>query len=226
MRQALALVVAAAACCASPASAGTLSGDVGVISDYRYRGLSLSEGEPALQATLDMDLGKGIFLEAFASTIRDGGKTTVELDGSLGEEIQLRRDVSLDLSVTYYAYPSSPAENYVEANASLSATHGGLTGMLGESSTPAQPAMRDSSGGLNGNAYLFGGAELAVPRSSLKLIGSIGYERRAFDEKPGSGKWDWKLGAEAKIKGLATSLTYVDSNAGGGGLVGALRLIF
>jgi uncharacterized protein (TIGR02001 family) len=63
----------------------TLSYNVGVVSDYRYRGISQTRLEPALQGGIDFAHKSGFYLGAWASTIKwikDAGATkgSVELD--------------------------------------------------------------------------------------------------------------------------------------------------
>lgn len=48
-----------------------VSGSVGVVTDYRYRGYSLSAGDPALQASIAYDAASGVYGGLFASTTRE-----------------------------------------------------------------------------------------------------------------------------------------------------------
>src|SRR4051812_26993394 len=140
---------------AAQAEAADLSGKVGLVSDYRYRGLSLSDAKPALQGELDLAMGSGAYVGLWASTIRDNGSLQSELDLTAGDELELAPSISLDLSGTYYAYPGSPHDNYAEGTATASLEHGPLTGKLGLSFAPAQRALRDEGGRSHGNAYYF-----------------------------------------------------------------------
>jgi uncharacterized protein (TIGR02001 family) len=211
---------------ASEVGATGVSGSVAVVSDYRYRGISLSENMPALQGTLDIDLGKGAYGEFWASTIRDNSKLEAELAATLGGEMEVSDHLSLDLSATYYAYPASTQDNYAEATAALSATHKALTGKLGVSIAPPQRAMRDNEGRTQGNFYYFTSAEIALPRAPLKLCSQLGYERGGFDEVDHGGKWDWSIGLEAGFRNARLGLTYVDSNAGSATIVGSVGISF
>ena len=44
--------------------------NIGVVSEYRYRGLGQTRGKPALQGGVDYDSGKGFYLGAWGSTIK------------------------------------------------------------------------------------------------------------------------------------------------------------
>ena len=60
------LLLCAAPCCAQ------VSGSVGVVSDYRYRGISLSDGRPALQLNLNRDFDNGAYAGLMLSSVRVG----------------------------------------------------------------------------------------------------------------------------------------------------------
>lgn len=68
---------------AAPASA--IAYNVGVVSEYRYRGLGQTKGDPALQGGVDFTHASGIYLGAWGSNIKwikdtGGSKGTTELD--------------------------------------------------------------------------------------------------------------------------------------------------
>ena len=64
--------------------------EVGVVSDYRFRGLTLTGKDPALQAGLTVSLANGAYSNIWASTIDeygagpDGKGAIFEMDGTLG----------------------------------------------------------------------------------------------------------------------------------------------
>jgi uncharacterized protein (TIGR02001 family) len=60
-----------ALCCLPFASLAQVSGSVGALSDYRYRGYSLSDGDPALQASIAYDAANGAYAGLFGSNVRD-----------------------------------------------------------------------------------------------------------------------------------------------------------
>ena len=55
--------------CASEACA-QVSGSVTLVSDYRYRGISLSDGRPTAQLSVAYDRPDGWYMGAFASRVR------------------------------------------------------------------------------------------------------------------------------------------------------------
>jgi uncharacterized protein (TIGR02001 family) len=118
---ALALSGAAFAQTKAPEPDYTLSFNVGVVTDYRYRGISQSRLKPALQGGIDFAHKSGFYLGTWGSTIKwiediPGGDASVELDfyggykGSAGP-------IGYDVGVLTYQYPSNglnPSANTTE----------------------------------------------------------------------------------------------------------------
>ena len=90
--------------------ASPLSFNVGAVSDYRYRGISQSRLKPALQGGVDYTLPLGFYVGAWASTIKwikdAGGGSNVEVDLYGGYKGEIVKDLSFDVGVLRYQYPS------------------------------------------------------------------------------------------------------------------------
>jgi uncharacterized protein (TIGR02001 family) len=203
-----------AALSACPAAAQSVSGDAGLVSDYRYRGVSLSDGHPALQAAVTVEHDSGLYANLWGSTLGHGSDT--EIDLTAGYETELSKVIGVELSATYYAYPSDSSANYIEATAAIKATRGPASASVGISFAPPQHGTRDEEGRGHGNSYVFGAAEYEIPKSPVALKAGLGHERGWFDEVEHGGKWDWTLGAEVALAPAKLGLAYVGSNAGGG----------
>ena len=210
-RSTCAMVAALIAC---PAAAQSVSGEAGLVSDYRYRGVSLSRGHPAAQASLTFEHDSGLYANAWGSTLGHGSET--EIDLTAGYEAEVSKVIGVDLFATYYAYPTDGGANYAEATAVMKATRGPASASLGISYAPPQRGTRDESGHAHGDSYVFGAAEYAVPKSPVTLKAGFGYERGWFDEVEHGGKWDWTVGGEVEVEPARLGLAYVGSNADGG----------
>ena len=57
-----------------------VSASVAALSDYRFRGISQSDNNPALQATLAFDHTTGLFASAFASSVDFGGGSDANVE--------------------------------------------------------------------------------------------------------------------------------------------------
>ena len=107
----LCLVGALALTALPTVSHADLAYNVGVFSDYRYRGISQTRFKPALQGGLDYSAG-GLYLGAWVSTIKwvkDAyGDAQVEVDLYGGYKGDIVKDsLSYDVGLLQYAYPSA-----------------------------------------------------------------------------------------------------------------------
>ena len=112
-------------------AAAEVSYNIGVVSDYRYRGISQTRLKPALQGGVDFSQG-GLYLGAWASTIKwikdAGGDAAVEIDLYGGYKGELAKDLGYDVGLLTYQYPSnklSPSANTTEVYGAL--TYGPAT---------------------------------------------------------------------------------------------------
>ena len=88
----------------------TLSYNVGVVTDYRYRGISQSRLKPALQGGADFAHSSGFYVGTWGSTIKwvkdGGGDANVEIDLYGGYKFNAG-PVAMDVGVLRYFYPGS-----------------------------------------------------------------------------------------------------------------------
>ena len=90
-----------------------VSFNVGIASEYRYRGVSQSRFKPAYSAGVDyVNNPSGVYLGAWGSTIKwieDGGATdgNLEVDVYGGKRGELAPDISYDVGGLYYWYPKN-----------------------------------------------------------------------------------------------------------------------
>ena len=212
----LLLAFLAAVLWGSSAAASDLSAEVGGVSDYRFRGISLSGGHAAVQGSVTIEHGSGIYAQLWGSTLGHGADTEVDL--TAGYDAQLLDELDIDLSGTWYAYPTGSDGSYFETTAVTTYSLGAGSAKLGMSYVPPQGSTRS-------NTYVFTEASYAVPKSPLSLTVSFGYERGAFDEVERGGKWDWSAGGEVALKPARLRLTYVGSNADAGDAIVAAGFV-
>ena len=181
----------------------TLTGGVAVVSDYRFRGVSLSDKEFAVQPYLTVKHESGLYVGTWASNLADNAGDDVEVDlyaGFAGGE-----EVTYDVSATYYMYPGVSSFNYVEFTGKLGSTVGPATVGVQLSYVPSQ----DNTGD-NDNIYFGTNAAIAIPNSPISIVGTMGIEDGAFTA--GSEKVDWSLGLTAAVSGFTLGVSYVDAN--------------
>jgi len=85
------------------------SSTVAVVSDYEFRGVSLSEGNPALQASVDYTFDNGFAVGAWASNLDYGDEYdgNFELDFYASYSRQVAESFAWGAGLTAYTYPDS-----------------------------------------------------------------------------------------------------------------------
>jgi len=113
--------------------------NIGVVTDYRYRGITQTRLKPALQGGVDYSHPSGLYLGAWASTIKwikdagaisgaDTGSSQVEVDLYGGYKGEIVKDLGYDVGGLYYWYPSNKYKNIGgTSNADTFELYGALT---------------------------------------------------------------------------------------------------
>lgn len=110
------LVLAAVQAVASDLAHAQLSSTVTAVSEYEFRGVSLSETDPALQVSLDYEFANGIAIGAWASNLDYGADYdgNFELDFYASYTREISESASWSAGLTAYTYPDSSAPLKIE----------------------------------------------------------------------------------------------------------------
>jgi uncharacterized protein (TIGR02001 family) len=107
------------------ATASEFTGIASLTSEYIYRGLAQSDGNPAFQLGLDYEFDAGIFVGAWASTIdlqSALGQRDTELDLYLGYHYESEAPLSATITVLRYTYPGQTGSHSYNHNEVLVST--------------------------------------------------------------------------------------------------------
>ena len=186
-----------------PAATWEVDGEIGINSDYRFRGISLSEKDFQGTAELSVAHESGFYTGVWASNVAlEDGADDIELDFYAG----FARDIgaiSVDVGAIYYVYPDFGDFNYYELLASVGTAVGPGTVTLGFAYAPSQSNLGDED-----NTYVYISGELPIGESPLSLHGSFGIEDGAF----GDNKKDWLVGVGYDLGGgFSAKVDYVDT---------------
>ena len=116
---------------AAPASPHTVTGNAGLVSDYRFRGISQTFGLPALQGGFDYSHSSGFYAGNWNSNVSETAgfaNGNLEMDFYAGFK-KSTGALAWDLGYIYYYYPGSNAAgngNYVVVNPSNGAVGSGF----------------------------------------------------------------------------------------------------
>lgn len=174
------------------------------LTDYRFRGISLSDKNPALQAEVSVAHESGFYGAAWFSNVSDGsGAEDLEVDLSLGYAKDIG-NLSVDIGAVYYLYPGNSDFNYIEPYASIGGSIGPATVTVGVAYAPKQDNIGDTD-----NFYAYISGDVGLGESPVSLHGTFGYEDGAFADN----KLDWLLGATYDFgSGWSATLDYVDTD--------------
>ncbi|MES2035509.1 MAG: TorF family putative porin [Pseudomonadota bacterium] len=200
-----ALLSSGGAAFAQDASEGvSLEGEIGVVSDYRFRGLSLSGEDAAIQGGLTMNLPQGFYVGVWGSSIEEYEGADIEIDLMAGYAFSAG-GVDFDVSAVRYVYPDGENVDFWEIPVSAARTWDSFTGTASVVYAPEQ----DNLGGED-NWYANLSGEYAPESWPVSVDAGVGYEDGAFAD----GKVDWFAGVTLPLGPVALSLHYVGYDDG------------
>ncbi|MBC3807731.1 hypothetical protein H8K52_10280 [Undibacterium seohonense] len=193
-----------------------VSFNLGAVSDYRYRGISQSRLKPALQGGADyVNNVNGLYVGTWLSTIKwtkdAGGSGEVEMDIYAGKRGSITADVSYDVGVLTYVYPSNGLKNvagFVDANTTE------IYGQIGTG--PVYVKYSHSVTNLFGfvestnSGYLDLGANVDMGEGYTL---NLHYGRQTVKNNTSYSYNDWKLGVTKELVGVNFSLAVIGTSA-------------
>ncbi|WP_288409358.1 TorF family putative porin [uncultured Sphingomonas sp.] len=210
----------------------TISGSATVASDYRFRGVSQTDKNVAVQGGITIAHDSGLYIGTWGSNLAGWGTfggANLELDLIAGYK-KTFGTATVDAGVTWYTYPGGFDEtDVVEFYGKLSGTAGPATLTAGVFYAPKQTSLSYATasatpfiagdGRKEDNIYLSGDAAAGVPNTPVTLKAHIGYS----DGNPGLGPngtsmaptgnyWDWSLGTDFTYKNLTLGVAYIDTD--------------
>jgi uncharacterized protein (TIGR02001 family) len=194
-----------------PAGSLSVSGGVDLVSDYRFRGISRSGDDVAVQPTITVNHDSGLYAGVWGSNV-DGGPAYGDVEAQLygGYETEIASGMRLDLGLTYYWYPDGDKafgpSDYGEGAARLSYMLGPV-----EATGTVAYAWDQAALGSDDSVYLGLGLSSGIPNTPVTLTAGVGYTDGSL--APGGGGYlDWSLGARATFDRFTLGLKYVDTD--------------
>lgn len=206
-----------------------VAGSATIASDYRFRGVSQSDKEVAVQGGITLTHESGLYAGVWGSNLAGWGTfggANMELDLIGGYKLPVADNATLDVGLVWYMYPGGADESdFAEPYVKLTGTTGPATLTAGAAYAPRQQALANVSAAPNSrgqkddNLYLWGDGALAIAGTPLTAKAHIGYS----DGNPGLGPngtsvaptgryWDWSLGMDATWRNLTLGIAYVDTD--------------
>lgn len=208
-----------------------MSGSAALLSDYRFRGVSLSDRQPVAEASGLASTASGWFAGVEGIAIarpRDlRSSRTAEVDLSAGWSRPLGL-LTPTAGVIGYVYPGRRG-SVIEGFGSLAGALGPATLIVGANYAPDQAAV------AGGNLYVYARASVGIPLTPVTLRAAAGCERGGFDG--GRAKMDYRAGADVRVWIVTLGLDYVGNDVprtvtqalrhdSGNAIVGSVTLAF
>lgn len=185
--------------------------DLTLASDYRTRGISQTQNDPAVQAGLTLAHSSGLYLGAWSSNVDFGGglKTRQEVDYYAGWLWQATDAVSLDLGYLKYAYLRESQFNQGETYAILSA-YGVKLAAYYSADAPGIDSKQSS-------LYSYVGYETELPYDTgLKLrYGNMDFKDPHLYSMSGHAEdsyREWEVKLSHELAGVMLGLSYIDTD--------------
>ena len=196
---------------------GSFSANVGLFTDYLFRGISQTDEGPAIQGgfdySADLNDDVGFYTGVWASNLdfNDGNQASIEIDyyGGLTGEFGAIPGLTWDAGVIYYSYPGAAGSlnyDYVEGMFALGYDFGVASAGLSVNYSP------DYFAGSNDGLYVAGSLDIPLPKG-IGLSGHVGHQSIDANAVFGTPDYlDWKLGVTAKALGFGFELAYLDTD--------------
>jgi uncharacterized protein (TIGR02001 family) len=188
-----------------------LAFNVGAVTDYRYRGISQTRLKPALQGGIDYSAG-GFYVGTWASTIKWiddlNADSKVEIDVYGGYKGELTKDLTYDIGVLTYVYPS----NDLDPSANTTEIYGALT--YGPATLKYSHAVTDTFANPDSkNSYYLDLSAGFDVGGGLTLTPHIGYQKIKGPNDDVGSYTDYALTLSKDFSGLVVSGAIVGTDA-------------
>lgn len=222
---------------AAPVPDNAVTYNIGVVNDYRFRGISQSRHDPALQGGIDyVNNPTGLYLGTWLSTIKwikDGvnssapgtGKGGAEIDIYGGKKGDIGAGFTYDVGGLYYYYPDNNYSSVGNRNANTFELYGQVG--YGVTYFKYSQALTNAFGTVDSknSKYYDLGANIEVPygvtvglhfghQTITGASGGLPNSRYSYN--------DWKVGVSKTFEdlaGITLGLAYIGTDAADGAYV-------
>jgi len=215
-------VLASALAAAAPAFAEdtpavTVTGSVALTTEYRLRGISQTDGDPAIQGGITLNTAPGFYVGTWASNLAGAGSfggNNMELDLIAGYTKAVG-PVTLDGGLIYYVYPGANGGgvnyDYFELYGSASGKVGPLNAKLGAYWAPSQKNIAYSSS-KGHNIWVYTDWGLPISGTPVTLKAHAGYSSGNSGYTKDLDIVDYAIGADVTWSKLTLNVSYVGTD--------------
>jgi uncharacterized protein (TIGR02001 family) len=197
---------------AAPPSDFKVTGSAGVISQYRFRGISQSNNLPAVQGALTLSHSSGFYVSTWGSSASPSpavniGGTEIDVYGGFTHGIA-NSGVTFDVGLYGYIYPGAPGLNFYEVYGSLSKAIGPVNAKAGINFAPHQKNLDVYA--TRTDTYVYGELSGAIPNTPFTIHTHLGHTGGAFNYT--KEYIDFTAGVSTTWKNLTFDISAVGTN--------------
>lgn len=194
----------------------SLTGNLGLFSSYRFRGIDQTFGKPALQGGFDYAHASGFYAGNWNSNVSSGAgypEGNLEMDFYGGYK-RAFGDFGIDVGGLYYYYPGSTYLNKTVKNGEVyvGASWKFISLKYSYAITDYFGAKTATGGGTKGSSYIDLSANYDLG-DGWGVNGHVGH--LDFAHIGNASYTDWKLGVTKDLSGWVVGLAYVGTDAKG-----------
>jgi len=204
----------------APTPDWVFTANLGLFSDYRFRGISQTNMKPALQGGFDLGHSSGFYVGNWNSNIDSTmyNGANLEMDFYAGYKHSFDSGFGIDLGAYYYYYPGSG--NNPPGSTSIDNTELYIAGSWGPLSLKYNYAVSDffSAPNSKGSSYTDLGFSYDLG-SNWGIVAHYGYQYlkgaavvTQINGTTANNISDWKLGGTYTIDGWVIGLAYIATN--------------
>ena len=206
-------------------SALKVTGSVTLASEYRLRGISQTDSDPAIQGAITVAHSSGVYVSAWASNLAGNGTwggSNMEFDAIAGFSTAVG-PVTLDAGGIYYIYPGTSGHDFFEIYGSVSGKLGPVNAKVGTYWAPPQTNI-GISGSKGNNIWVYTDLGLPIEGTPITLKAHAGYSDGdslytkgaaafdPFDTEGSHGVFDYGVCVDFTWKALTLNVSYIGTD--------------
>jgi uncharacterized protein (TIGR02001 family) len=201
----------------SYASTADVSGNVGLSSDYIWRGITQTNGDISVNGGFDLSTDNGFYLGTWASNA-SAGAASMELDVYLGFSGDMAENMTYDVGYISVIYPGNDAADFEEAYVGFNIYGLGLLYSDGQNNGPSYSEVSYSVNAGPGSFNISHGQYESNGDNTV-----VGYDWNISDFTLGFYYYDFEVDVAADCASLTSNNSERDSssclNADDGGYI-------
>lgn len=175
-----------------------ISSTVTFASEYLWRGVTQTEGDPAIQGSIDYSNENGFYAGIWGSNVNYGAAvdSDIEVDLYAGYAGNITEDLTFDVGAIRYTFPSSTADDFNE-----------VYGALGYGNFSLAVNYSDDFAGLDEDSFYYNASYSRAISEELSISISAGYHDLDISN---SNATDYLIGASYSFEEVNLNVAYFD----------------